>query len=118
MRIGDWSSDVCSSDLAMTTKTHPTLDACLARLPLVAILRGLEPGDALDVAGTRVEEGFALIEVPLNSPRPLESIAAIAGAFGDRALVGAGTVLRPDQVAAGRDAGGTLIDLPRGGGAG
>lgn len=98
----------------MTDAGEPTFDACLARMPLVAILRGLEPAEAVDVAGVLVEAGFTLIEVPLNSPRPLDSIAAIAGAFADRALVGAGTVMDPAEVAAVAAVGGRLIVMPHG----
>lgn len=68
------------------------------RLPLVAILRGLEPARAVDVAGVLVDAGIELIEVPMNSPQPLRSIEAILGTFGDRALIGAGTVLTVDVV--------------------
>lgn len=67
-------------------------------VPLVAILRGLEPERAATVAETLVAAGITLIEVPLNSPDPLRSIAAIIAAVGDRAIVGAGTVLAVDQV--------------------
>lgn len=63
------------------------------RLPLVAILRGLEPERAVAVGEALVEAGFDIIEVPLNSPDPLASIAALVSALGDHALVGAGTVL-------------------------
>lgn len=69
-----------------------------SRLPLVAILRGLEPDRAVEVGETLAEAGFDLIEVPLNSPDPFASIAALAAALGERALVGAGTVLTVDQV--------------------
>lgn len=68
------------------------------RLPLVAILRGLEPDRAVDVAQVLVDAGFGIIEVPLNSPEPLRSIGAIVDALGDNALIGAGTVLAPAQV--------------------
>lgn len=68
------------------------------RLPLVAILRGLEPERAVAVGEALVEAGFDIIEVPLNSPEPLTSIAALVDALGDRALVGAGTVLTESQV--------------------
>ncbi len=63
------------------------------RLPLVAILRGLEPERAVAVGEVLVEAGFDIIEVPLNSPQPLASIAALVEALGSRALIGAGTVL-------------------------
>lgn len=73
----------------------PSLDEILENgaLPVIAILRGLMPGDALEIGAALVEAGIRAIEVPLNSPRPLESIALLVDAFGDRALVGAGTVL-------------------------
>jgi 2-dehydro-3-deoxyphosphogalactonate aldolase len=68
------------------------------RLPLVAILRALEPERAVAVGQTLVDSGFDMIEVPLNSPDPFVSIAALVQALGDRALVGAGTVLAVEQV--------------------
>lgn len=79
---------------------------------LVAILRGLKPSEALDIGEALVDAGFGIIEVPLNSPDPLDSIAALAGTFGDRAIVGAGTVLTPSQVDQVIDAGGRLIVSP------
>lgn len=82
------------------------------RCPLVAILRGLRPEEAAGMGAALVEAGFGLIEVPLNSPDPLASIAALARTCGDRALVGAGTVLDPADVARVRDAGGRLIVSP------
>ena len=90
------------------------LRQALGELPLVAILRGLAPENALAVGQVLVDAGFRLIEVPLNSPRPLESIAILVQAFGARALVGAGTVLRMDDVARVRDVGGRLIVMPHG----
>lgn len=79
---------------------------------LVAILRGLEPQSALAIADALVEAGFGAIEVPLNSPDPFRSIEAIASAFGDRVLVGAGTVLDPSDVDRLNDAGGRLMVAP------
>ena len=87
-------------------------DAAFAKLPLIAILRGLEPDEALDVGAALVEGGFTLIEVPLNSPDPLDSIARLAEALADRAVIGAGTVLRAAQVAQVRAAGGAMIISP------
>ncbi len=79
---------------------------------LIAILRGLTPDEALDIGAALVEAGITIIEVPLNSPRPVESIHRMAGAFGDRATIGAGTVLTPEQVGQVAEAGGRLIVSP------
>ncbi|QMW23366.1 2-dehydro-3-deoxy-6-phosphogalactonate aldolase [Sandaracinobacteroides saxicola] len=88
------------------------LETALARLPLVAILRGITPAE-IDAIGTAlIEAGFTLIEIPLNSPDPLTSIARLSALAGPRALIGAGTVLTPDQVAAVAAAGGRLIVSP------
>jgi len=88
------------------------LTACLTRCPLVAILRGIRPEDVIAVAAALEARGVAVIEVPLNSPDPLSSIAALADRFGDRLLIGAGTVLTEAQVAAVAAAGGRLIVTP------
>lgn len=87
------------------------LQRALLALPLVAILRGITPGEALAVGQALVDAGWAVIEVPLNSPQALDSIALLAQAF-PQALVGAGTVLRVDEVAAVAAAGGRLIVSP------
>jgi len=84
----------------------------LAQCPLVAILRGLTPDDAEAIGDALYEGGVRIIEVPLNSPDPLDSIARISARLGDRALVGAGTVLDVDQVGAVGAAGGQLIVSP------
>lgn len=87
---------------------HEHLDA----LPLIAILRGLTPAEAPAIGDALVDAGFRVLEVPLNSPEPLASIAALAPRFGTRALVGAGTVRTPAQVAEVAAAGGRLIVMP------
>jgi 2-dehydro-3-deoxyphosphogalactonate aldolase len=83
-----------------------------AACPLVAVLRGITPPEAEAIGDVLVEAGFTLLEVPLNSPEPLVSIAAMAKRYGDRAIVGAGTVLTTEAVAAVAAAGGRLIFSP------
>ena len=87
------------------------LARALHTLPLVAILRGITPDEAVPVGQALVDAGWSLIEVPLNSPRPLDSIRALVQAF-PQALVGAGTVLRADQVRAVAATGAGLIVSP------
>lgn len=82
------------------------------RMPLVAILRGLAPENAVEIGDRLVEAGFTTLEVPLNSPDPLESIARLAKRHGQQALVGAGTVLSAADVAPIAEAGGTLVVMP------
>jgi len=94
-----------------TTDPARRLAAALQQLPLVAILRGISPAEAVPVGQALVDAGWSLIEVPLNSPQPLDSIAALARAL-PQALVGAGTVLDADDVRAVADAGGGLVVAP------
>jgi 2-dehydro-3-deoxyphosphogalactonate aldolase len=91
-----------------SARLRDALSAC----PLVAILRGITPDEAEAVGEVLVEAGFSMIEVPLNSPDPLESIARMAKRLGARAIIGAGTVLSVTQVSQVADAGGTLIVSP------
>jgi len=87
-------------------------EASIAENPLIAILRGLAPDQAIPVAEVLVEAGFRFIEVPLNSPEPLKSISAIAQKFGDKVVAGAGTVLSADDVTDVVETGGQLIVAP------
>jgi 2-dehydro-3-deoxyphosphogalactonate aldolase len=84
------------------------MDEC----PLVAIIRGVTPDEAEAIGDAIYEGGIRIIEVPLNSPEALKSIELIAGKFGERLLVGAGTVLDPADVRRVRDVGGRIIVSP------
>ncbi len=87
-------------------------DDALATMPLVAILRGLRPAEALDVGEMLIRAGFKVLEVPLNSPDPFDSIQAMAAAFKDRAIVGAGTVLNVPDVERLAQVGGQICISP------
>jgi 2-dehydro-3-deoxyphosphogalactonate aldolase len=87
---------------------HRYLEEC----PLVAIIRGVTPDEAEAIGDAIYEGGIRIIEVPLNSPDPLTSIERLAKRFGDRVLVGAGTVLEPTDVGRIWDAGGRIIVSP------
>ena len=95
----------------MTTSAHEKFAAALKTIPLVGILRGLQPDEALPVGHALAGVGWTLIEVPLNSPQPLQSIELMAAAL-PQALVGAGTVLNAGQVRDVRAAGGQLVVSP------
>jgi 2-dehydro-3-deoxyphosphogalactonate aldolase len=84
------------------------LDQC----PLIAILRGVTPDEAEAIGAAAIEAGIRIIEVPLNSPDPLESIEKLAARFGEHALIGGGTVLHTHSVADIRSSGGQLIVSP------
>jgi 2-dehydro-3-deoxyphosphogalactonate aldolase len=83
-----------------------------AACPLVAILRGVRPDECEVIAEALIEAGIRIIEVPLNSPSPLESIGRLAKRFGEDALIGAGTVLSREDVAQVANAGGSLVVSP------
>lgn len=87
---------------------HRYFDGC----PLVAIIRGVTPDEVEAVGEAIFAGGICIIEVPLNSPNPIESIRRLAARMGERALVGAGTVLKQAQVEEVRRAGGRLIVSP------
>jgi len=84
----------------------------LDETPLVAIIRGVTPDDVEAIGDAIYEGGIRIIEVPLNSPEPLKSIELLASRFGERMLVGAGTVLNAYQVADVKSAGGRIIVSP------
>jgi len=84
----------------------------LDETPLVAIIRGVTPDDVEAIGDAIYEGGIRIIEVPLNSPEPLKSIQLLASRFGERMLVGAGTVLNAHQVADVKSAGGRIIVSP------
>jgi 2-dehydro-3-deoxyphosphogalactonate aldolase len=86
--------------------------AWLERCPLVAILRGVRPSEVESIGHALDRARIHIVEVPLNSPDPMESIAILARTFGSRILVGAGTVMKPSQVEQVADAGGKLIVTP------
>jgi 2-keto-3-deoxy-6-phosphogluconate aldolase len=102
------------SALTLRGYSMTLLQSFLDRLPLVAILRGVTPEEVVAVGDALVDAGFAIIEVPLNSPRPMESIQRLHAKFGQEILVGAGTVMSPAQVKDVGDAGGELIVMPHG----
>ncbi len=88
------------------------LNDYLSPLPLIAILRGITPAEAVTVGRILYEQGFRCIEVPLNSPQPLASIAAMRESLPEDCLIGAGTVLQVADVHAVKAAGGNLIVMP------
>ncbi len=91
---------------------HPLFDEHFAACPLIAILRGVRPDEVEAIGDALIEGGVRIIEVPLNSPDPLDSIARLSKRLRTQALIGAGTVLRADQIDPIREAGGQLIVSP------
>jgi 2-dehydro-3-deoxyphosphogalactonate aldolase len=88
------------------------LSAWLERCPLIAILRGVQPNEAESICSALERAGICIVEVPLNSPMPLESISILSRSFGSRMLIGAGTLTEPSQVREVAAAGGRLIVTP------
>lgn len=91
-----------------------TIDALLAdgAPPIAAILRGVRPDEAVDIGSALIDAGIRIIEVPFNSPDPLHSIAALQQHFGDRAIIGGGTVLSVEAVESLHQAGGRIMVTP------
>jgi 2-dehydro-3-deoxyphosphogalactonate aldolase len=99
---------------ATSEEDDDVFDRALRHCGLIAILRGIRPGQAVEVGLALHGAGLRVIEVPLNSPEPLESIRLLRGALPPGCVVGAGTVLTVDQVAAVHRAGGQLVVMPHG----
>ena len=91
-----------------------TLRSYLRPLPLIAVLRGITPAEIDAVGAALIDNGFRILEVPLNSPEPFDSIARLERRFGERCLTGAGTVIKVTDVAKVAAAGGKLIVMPHG----
>ena len=91
---------------------HPLFHKYFGVCPLVTVIRGVTPDEVEAVAEAIYESGIRIIEVPLNSPEPLRSIEKLARLMGDRALIGAGTVLNPQQVRDVQAAGGQIVVSP------
>ncbi len=92
--------------------TGYALDAALRETPVIAIIRGVRPEEALAIGAAIVDAGVRVIEVPLNSPSPFDSIRILAGALRSKAVIGAGTVLREAEVDSVAEAGGAIIVAP------
>lgn len=88
------------------------LSDLLKKMPLVAVLRHIKPEEAVEIGQVLIDAGFLCLEVPMNSPNPCDSIRLLAEAFGDKAMIGAGTVVTVDQVQQVADAGGKIIIMP------
>jgi 2-dehydro-3-deoxyphosphogalactonate aldolase len=101
-------TDATGLSLPAAQRLSQALHAC----PLIAVLRWIDPEEVESVAEILVEAGFLLIEVPLNSPEPYTSIERLARRYGDQALIGAGTVMSPDDVTRVGAAGARLIVMP------
>lgn len=89
-----------------------TLEDWFERIPVVAIIRGVQPDEAVDIGEALYSAGIGIIEVPLNSPEPFDSIQRLSNALSDRCILGAGTVLTEENVTKVADAGGTVIVTP------
>lgn len=92
--------------------TTMTMKDWFARCPLIAILRGVRPDEVVAVCHALERAGVAIVEVPMNSPEPLVSIGKLAETFGDRLLIGAGTVMTPEMVREVHAVGGRLLVTP------
>jgi 2-dehydro-3-deoxyphosphogalactonate aldolase len=91
---------------------HAGFVAAFGACRMIAIVRGIKPAEAAEHGRALYEAGFRIVEVPLNSPQPFDSIAALREALPADAMIGAGTVLTPERVRDVKDAGGELIVMP------
>src|SRR4051812_16095046 len=107
-----FSPESSESRGACDVSAKELLQQRLGECPLIAIIRGVTPDEAEAIGDAIYEGGIRIIEVPLNSPDPLNSIERLAAKFGERMLVGAGTVLNAEDVARVKDAGGGIIVSP------
>jgi 2-dehydro-3-deoxyphosphogalactonate aldolase len=98
--------------ISMPNPASKSIKSLLSEMPLIAILRGIKPAEAPQVAKVLIDAGFRIIEVPLNSPNPIESIRRMVHELGDQALFGAGTVTDPLSIAEIKAAGGRVIVSP------
>ncbi len=89
-----------------------TLQDALNKMPLIAVLRGIQPSEVISITAVLVEAGFTCVEVPLNSPDAFASIERLAKNFGDKILTGAGTISRPEEVDMVVKLGGNLLVMP------
>ena len=105
----DWGTTAAR---AFRTAMINPLAAYLEPLPLIAVLRGITPSEIPAIGAALVEQGFRILEVPLNSPQPFDSIRTLAHLHGKHCLIGAGTVLDAADVARVKDANGRLIVMP------
>ena len=99
----------CSVGACSPRRCRMRTEEALAEMPVIAILRGVRSGEAVAIGEALVAAGIVAIEVPLNSPAPFDSIGKLAQALADRAAIGAGTVLAPDETGAVACAGGTFV---------
>ncbi|WP_179957749.1 2-dehydro-3-deoxy-6-phosphogalactonate aldolase [Exilibacterium tricleocarpae] len=96
----------------MSSEQRSGVDRAFAKCPIVAILRGVTPEEVIGIGDALYRAGIRIVEIPLNSPRPLESIGALSSHFNDRMIVGAGTVLTSKQVEEVANAGGQVCVSP------
>ncbi len=88
------------------------LETWLSKVPVVAIIRGVQPDEAPEIGAAILEAGVGVIEVPLNSPQPFQSIESLSNSLGDRCVIGCGTLLNEEDAQRVADIGGTIAVMP------